>query len=94
MKFGRRGKSRGREPIWARRGTSKPGEDVAIEMPPMEGSLAPAVDLTDDTETATDDVLRYLAAFSRECEDPSKPLWSDACMNQLILCMRPSIYDV
>lgn len=91
MKFGRRGRSRGREPIWTRRGPGKPGEDSIIELPSTAGSLAPAVDLTDDLETATDDVLRYLAAFSRECADPSKPLWSDACMNQLILCMEVAV---
>ena len=43
MKFGRRGRGRGREPIWTRREPTRPDESNVIELS-VEGSSAPAVD--------------------------------------------------
>lgn len=92
MKFGRRGRSRSRDPIWARRSGNKTSDDTVIEVPPTEGSAAPAVDFEqDEIESVTNEILTHLEHFARECADPGKPLWSDACMNELIICMEIAI---
>ncbi|MFP6582235.1 MAG: hypothetical protein VCD00_06735 [Candidatus Hydrogenedentota bacterium] len=92
MRFGRRGgKGRSRDPIWTRKESSKPSETNVIELS-VEGSSAPAVEvLDDDRDAATQEVMIHLGHFSRECSDPEKALWSDACMNQLIMCTEIAV---
>jgi len=93
MRFGRRGRSRSREPIWARReGVKSPGKG-AVEIP-TEGSAAPALDIFSDAgDTSTQEILTLLGRFSREYSNPENAPWSDACMNQLILCIEIAIEE-
>ena len=89
MRFGRRGKGKSREPIWARRSEKKSGMNI-----PDEGSAAPAMDIVSaEGEAATQEILTHLGRFSREWSSPESALWSDACMNQLILCIEIAIEE-